>query len=62
MASLIKYENKQGYHMKKKEADNMMRVYEWFKENRTGTMKDCQESTGLSHVTVRKHMRILGLK
>jgi hypothetical protein len=59
---LVKYENKQGLHMKEKEKENRASVLMWIMNNPNGKMKDCEEWTGLSHVTVRKHMRELGVK
>ncbi|MCP4365395.1 MAG: hypothetical protein GY800_08885 [Planctomycetes bacterium] len=48
--------------MKKVEAENRDVVRHYFRQNPDALMKDCQEATGLSAVTVRKHVRLLSKK
>lgn len=58
----VKIKSQSGQHMKKKEKKNFKSVQFWVMNNPDGTMKECEKHTGLSHVTVRKHMRALGVK
>ncbi len=51
-----------GQHMKKVEAENRDIVRHFFMTHPDALMKDCQEATGLSAVTVRKHVRKLIVK
>ena len=59
---LIKIVNQQGQHRKKLEKANREKILNWVIANPNTTMKQCGKDLGLSHVTVRKHMREIGVK
>ena len=45
-----------GKHKKIEMRENIKKVRKWFESNPESTIKDCCDGTGLSHVTVRKHI------
>lgn len=45
------------HHTKKKSEINRQKIIDFFKENPGESMKECQRQTGLSYVTVRKHVK-----
>lgn len=48
-----------GLHTKKIESENIKKVKDFFKKNPNSTQTECSEETGLSLVTIRKHVRNL---
>lgn len=48
-----------GRHMVKLSKKNLEKVRDFFKENPDAMMKDCEEATGLSPLTVRNHVKAI---
>ena len=51
-----------GKHRIKTKDENIEAVAKFYKDNPNGMMKDCEVATGLSPLTVRRHVKTLGLK
>ncbi len=45
------------HHMKKVSEKNRAKIIKWFEKNPGETMKACHEKTGISYLTVRKHVK-----
>ena len=51
-----------GRHMVRIKGKNIKAVAKFYKDNPDAMMKDCEVETGLSPMTVRRHVKTLGLK
>jgi len=53
---MIKYTENRGKNRIDLAKINKEKIRLWFLKNQGGTQKDCQKETGLSLITIRKHL------